>query len=309
MPNSTVVTGPTIGPTWSTCSLATRPSSRTDWPVCSWKTRTPSSTPPISSCPVTGSIVLTPRGVRQYGAVEARDDKVSLIESRRRRRYQVRSDGGRGDVVTTTLLGKIITLVANKLASLDPFGVGIEMEADRPGWCDALNGLPGLFGSSVNETIELKRLTDFTLVRPGWPGGRDFRCPRSWPISLSGLEELLHRPALTARVVLARSGGAEGGLSREGLHGLRRQGEAPFPRRIEALPGQGVGASGRGHRPGADPGRGSPPITPTWREAFTEIAPGRAQVTRFRQKPLTLFLEGFVHALRIARPEEVAALV
>ena len=36
------------------------------------------------------------------------------------------------------------------------------MEADRPGWCDALNGLPGLFGSSVNETIELKRLADFT---------------------------------------------------------------------------------------------------------------------------------------------------
>jgi len=37
------------------------------------------------------------------------------------------------------------------------------MEADRPGWCDALNGLPGLFGSSVNETLELKRLVDFTL--------------------------------------------------------------------------------------------------------------------------------------------------
>jgi len=32
------------------------------------------------------------------------------------------------------------------------------MEAGRPGWNDALNGLPGLFGSSVNETFELKRL-------------------------------------------------------------------------------------------------------------------------------------------------------
>ena len=70
-------------------------------------------------------------------------------------------------MVLTTLLGKILTLVVNKLASLDPCGVGIEMEADRPGWCDAMNGLPGLLGSSVNETIELKRLADFTLGHLG----------------------------------------------------------------------------------------------------------------------------------------------
>ena len=70
--------------------------------------------------------------------------KADLTDSRVRRRYQVRSQQGYGDIVYTTLLGKILTLVANKLATLDPFGVGIEMEADRPGWCDALNGLPGI---------------------------------------------------------------------------------------------------------------------------------------------------------------------
>jgi hypothetical protein len=48
-----------------------------------------------------------------------------------------------------------------KAASLDPFGVGLEMEADKPGWCDALNGLPGLFGSSVCEALELKRWVSF----------------------------------------------------------------------------------------------------------------------------------------------------
>ena len=91
------------------------------------------------------------------------DEKKALIDARPAHRYKVRAQTGRGDVVLTTLLGKILTLVANKLATLDPFGVGIEMEADRPGWCDALNGLPGIFGSSVNETIELKRLVEFTL--------------------------------------------------------------------------------------------------------------------------------------------------
>jgi hypothetical protein len=35
------------------------------------------------------------------------------------------------------------------------------MEADKPNWFDALNGLPALFGSSLNETFELKRLILF----------------------------------------------------------------------------------------------------------------------------------------------------
>jgi hypothetical protein len=37
------------------------------------------------------------------------------------------------------------------------------MESDRPNWCDALNGLPGLFGSSTCETLELIRLIKFVL--------------------------------------------------------------------------------------------------------------------------------------------------
>jgi len=51
-----------------------------------------------------------------------------------------------------------LCLAANKLGSLDPFGVGIEMEANKPNWFDSLNGLPALFGSSSCETFELKRL-------------------------------------------------------------------------------------------------------------------------------------------------------
>ena len=49
-------------------------------------------------------------------------------------------------------------LLANKLASLDPSGCGIELEANKPNWFDALNGLPALFGSSSCETFEVKRL-------------------------------------------------------------------------------------------------------------------------------------------------------
>ncbi len=42
--------------------------------------------------------------------------------------------------------------------------MGIEMEAGRPGWYDAMNGLPGLFGASMPETFELKRLLEFLLA-------------------------------------------------------------------------------------------------------------------------------------------------
>lgn len=66
-----------------------------------------------------------------------------------------------GNKVTTTLFGKMMTLAVNKFALLDSFGMGIEMEGGKPGWNDAMNGLPGLFGSGMPETLELKRLVDF----------------------------------------------------------------------------------------------------------------------------------------------------
>jgi hypothetical protein len=56
-----------------------------------------------------------------------------------------------------------VGLTLLKFATLDPLGMGVEMEAGKPGWYDALNGLPGLFGSSLCETYELERLLAFLL--------------------------------------------------------------------------------------------------------------------------------------------------
>jgi hypothetical protein len=99
--------------------------------------------------------------VRQYHAVGTDETKNALIQKRHAAKHQVRGLQGEGDVFMTTLCDKLVCLVVNKLATLDPHGVGIEMEADKPNWYDALNGLPGLFGSSVSETFELKRLMVF----------------------------------------------------------------------------------------------------------------------------------------------------
>ena len=70
----------------------------------------------------------------------------------------VRTENGKGDILP------LYTPFQNRNASckqnrfLDPEGIGVEMEANKPGWCDALNGLPAILGSSINETAAIKRL-------------------------------------------------------------------------------------------------------------------------------------------------------
>jgi len=100
---------------------------------------------------------------RQFDAVFHDPEKEGIIQSRDSDNDIVRTEFGNGKIYQTTLIGKLLSLVANKFASLDPFGVGIELETQRSNWCDAMNGIPGLFGSSTNESIELKRLIVFIL--------------------------------------------------------------------------------------------------------------------------------------------------
>jgi len=249
---------------------------------------------------------VTPNGVRQYGAVQGSPEKESLINSRSHRRHQVRSQRGHGDIVYTTLLGKILTLVANKLATLDPFGVGIEMEADRPGWCDALNGLPGIFGSSVNETIELKRLVDFTSKALAGVAG-DIPLPTELADFIAGLEALLNRPNLPPELFWQESG-AQKEAYREKVfmgfdgaeHVLSVASVQTFLKTVSSYLDTAI-----------DKARTPEGIATYFSyeaEQYQEIEDGKAAVTRFKQKPLPLFLEGFVHALRIAEPEEVRRL-
>lgn len=70
----------------------------------------------------------------------------------------------------TTLAVKMVTLALSKFAQLDMDGIGVEMEGGKPGWNDAMNGLPGLFGSGTPETFELKRLVNFIAENFGTDG-------------------------------------------------------------------------------------------------------------------------------------------
>ena len=101
--------------------------------------------------------------VRQYGAVVEDEEKAALIAGRTESPNLVRTAHGKGKVYRTTVFAKLMGLALLKFATLDPMGMGVEMEAGKPGWYDALNGLPGLFGSSTCETYELKRLLKLLL--------------------------------------------------------------------------------------------------------------------------------------------------
>jgi hypothetical protein len=91
--------------------------------------------------------------VRQYKAIVLDEEKAEK---------QAKGEGLwvtiDGKVYTTNLLSKLMLLITNKTATLAPFGLGIEMEGGKPGWNDAMNGLPGMLGSGTSELYELKRL-------------------------------------------------------------------------------------------------------------------------------------------------------
>lgn len=96
---------------------------------------------------------VTENGVRQYNALTEREAERQWVGVRH----------GKGEDYRTNLAAKLIVLAMNKVAALDPFGMGVEMEGGRPGWYDALNGLPGLLGSSMAESCEVVRLIDYTI--------------------------------------------------------------------------------------------------------------------------------------------------
>lgn len=106
----------------------------------------------------------TGNGLRQYHALNE--------ESRRNTKEKlVRADFGKGEIVYVTLMEKLLLLCAAKFAALDAYGMGVEMEGGKPGWYDALNGLPGVFGSSMAETYELARMLRYTVsVLQKYPG-------------------------------------------------------------------------------------------------------------------------------------------
>ena len=107
--------------------------------------------------------VLNGGKVRQYGALMEDEEKLHRLHRKAGETHWLRVGDGLGDIYHSSLFIKMFSLALNKFATLDPYGMGVEMEGNKPGWNDAMNGLPGLFGSGMSETFELKRTVVFLL--------------------------------------------------------------------------------------------------------------------------------------------------
>eukprot|EP01039_Chlorochromonas_danica_P007689 gene7689-8496_t len=110
--------------------------------------------------------------VRSYSAVampgdadysRERNDAINAINSD----PNLLADSGAGNfyqrardysVFRVSPLAKLLLLGVLKFSTLDPMGMGVEMEGGKPGWNDAMNGLPGILGSGMPETYEMLRI-------------------------------------------------------------------------------------------------------------------------------------------------------
>jgi hypothetical protein len=196
----------------------------------------------------------------------------------------------------------------------------MEMEAGKPGWCDALNGLPGVFGSAMPATYELLRLVDFLA-----DALNDREGIVELPMELADLTDEL-AAELTAyqassdedrdfrywdKVVSAREGYRE--ATRLGFDGSTKTVTfatlVPLLRLVREKVADGIA---RATTLGETTGGGIPPTYFTYEAKDFDIITGAngerisdghgrpyVRVNRFEQQVLPPFLEGAVHALRI----------
>lgn len=256
--------------------------------------------------------------VRQFQAVIIDANKTRLIAERTDSKNWLRTAHGQGQIYRCTLLTKLINLLAIKTSLLDPFGVGLEMETDKPGWCDALNGLPGLFGSSTHEAFVLRRgiaIADKAVKQYLTPD-RPLLVPMEVAALVRALTRILShaetndffatwqqlanlREDFREQVSMGISG-EEVSLSRDELlkylsvaDKILQQGLAkavddnglPISYFIHEVESYDILAN----TAPSNPNDNSPELKPD----LTYV-----QVKRFSQKPVSNFLEGAVHALR-----------
>ncbi len=235
---------------------------------------------------------MTKNGLRQYHALapEARETTYKWMRT------------ADGQEARSTLIEKMILLCTLKTATLDPAGMGVEMEGGKPGWYDALNGLPGLFGSSMAESCELARLLRFTIEALEVHAGSVELYDEIVSL-LSGIDQILStrqesyarwdqmnllKEAYRAKTEGGYQGARKAADSKELSEMLSRL-EAAVQKGIEAACGFGGGVI---------------PTYFTFTATAVEDTEEGPMPTRLQPEAMPLFLEGPVHYLKLANETE-----
>ncbi|MCC8044419.1 MAG: hypothetical protein LIP12_02830 [Clostridiales bacterium] len=215
---------------------------------------------------------------------------------------------GKGRVIHASIMEKLVMLCVTKFAALDAYGMGIEMEGGKPGWYDALNGLPGLLGSSVCELGELSRNLEYT-IRSLKKYGRDVETLAE----LADFYEMVREIAHEEREELHASGEALSFWNRinDAKEAYRQKvyagvsGEKTVLKASALLPvlQEWLELVNAGLQKATEAGDGICPSyfyynVTSYEESSEGILP-----THLEQVSLPHFLEGPVHALRLPAPE------
>ena len=141
------------------------------------------------------------RALSQWGELDFPDKKLrGMMRLFKDPSYVVSSDGSAGvwqqsaDRTTFKVapITKLTMLALIKFSTMDPYGMGVEMEGGKPGWNDAMNGLPGIIGSGMPETYELLLIVRF--VRQAITKyGRSVSFPIEFSNMLDGLSRALKK--------------------------------------------------------------------------------------------------------------------
>lgn len=247
------------------------------------------------------------RRPRQLHSLAVDSSKREMLQKRSLQPHALRTQYGHGEIYYSTLINKLFCLAANKISSLDPFGTGIEMEANKPNWFDALNGLPALFGSSTCETFELKRLL-LMLKSVLQNSGYNF-IPLSEEVAdfISGLIPLFGSSDFKYWDMSSSLKEGYREKTRLGLSGKEKQ--APAEELFNFLD-LAIEKTGRALEKAFDQKTG------LYRSYFINevveydiLREHYIKPRKFLQKPLPLFLEGQMHALRGCRDQGNARLL
>ena len=269
--------------------------------------------------------VLKDGKVRQYGAIVHDEEKMQKLGIGMKGTHWLKTAHGLGEVYATDLTVKLLSLGLTKFATLDPYGMGIEMEANKPGWNDAMNGLPGIVGSGMSETFELKRLLTFLAEACGEFPERAVRVPVEILAFLRTVSALaddrlagsLEPFAYWDKVAGAREAyretirfglsGAEEELALAELGGIGRRFLQVIDLGIERATAMGGGLVPTYFRFEAT--RFEPVLDANGQPAKTHYGLPKVIVREFRGEALPHFLEGPARALKtVASQEEARAI-
>ncbi len=244
---------------------------------------------------------------RQLHSLTLDSHKKELLRRRKVNPHALRMLNGEGQIYYTSLMVKLLCLAVNKLASLDACGVGIEMEANKPNWFDSLNGLPALFGSSACETFELKRLLKMTKQALKLSASGEVEMPEEIAVFI---EELLPIFTDTAFSYWDKSNTLKENFRHKTRLGFSGRLLNLSVDKLNLFLEAGLNKVEAGLNKALDSKKG------VYHSYFINevveydlIRDHFLKPKKFIQKPLPLFLEGQMHALRLAdEPQQKLAL-